>query len=252
MFLIIGICHPIVIKMEYYWSKRSWWVLALAGAVFAGVSLFVAKPVWSTILGAAAFSCFWGIHEIMAQERRVLKGWFPENPERSGYYARKRAMDGPAAFRPMRRSKQALKEEECKRILDNACRGFLSVIGDGGYPYSVPINFVFEDGRLYFHCAKEGHKLDALRACDKACFTVLDKPEKEPGDWWYHVKSVICFGRIRILEGEAERHARLRSLAQKYFPEGYDTESDITRNGPRAEILELTVEHMSGKAVREK
>ena len=90
VFLIIGICHPIVIKMEYLWGKQSWWVLALVGAIFAGVSLFVADMVGSTILGAAAFSCFWGIHEILIQEKRVLKGWFPENPKRHGYYARKR------------------------------------------------------------------------------------------------------------------------------------------------------------------
>ena len=90
VFLIIGICHPVVIKMEYHWGKRSWWLLALAGAVFAGISLFVANPVWSTILGAAAFSCFWGIHEIITQEKRVLKRWFPENPKRSDYYNQKR------------------------------------------------------------------------------------------------------------------------------------------------------------------
>ena len=90
VFFIIGICHPIVIKMEYSWGKKSWWVLALAGAIVAAGSLFVKNQVWSTILGAAAFSFFWGIHEVMAQERRVLKGWFPENPKRSDYYARKR------------------------------------------------------------------------------------------------------------------------------------------------------------------
>ena len=90
VFLIIGVCHPIVIKMEYYWGKQSWWVLALAGALFAAASLFVDSRIWSTILGAAAFSFFWGIHEITAQEKRVLKGWFPENPKRSDYYARKR------------------------------------------------------------------------------------------------------------------------------------------------------------------
>ena len=94
VFLIIGICHPIVIKMEYYWGKQSWWVLALAGLIFALASLFFTQPVWSTILGAAAFSCFWGIHEIIAQEKRVLKGWFPENPKRSEYYARKRKQMG--------------------------------------------------------------------------------------------------------------------------------------------------------------
>ena len=81
---------------------------------------------------------------------------------------------------------------------------------------------------------------------------VLDKPEKEPGDWWYHVKSVICFGRVGIVADERERMDRLRSLAGKYFPAGYDTETDILRNGPRAVVLEFTIEHVSGKAVREK
>ena len=90
VFLIIGICHPIVIKMEYHWGKQSWWLLALGGAAFAAASLFVGNWVLSTILGAAAFSLFWGILEIFAQEKRVLRGWVPENPKRSAYYAKKR------------------------------------------------------------------------------------------------------------------------------------------------------------------
>ena len=90
VFLIIGICHPIVIKMEYHWGKKSWWVLFLAGMVFAAVSLFLRSPILSTILGAAAFSCFWGIHEILSQEMRVLRGWFPENPSRHSYYEKRR------------------------------------------------------------------------------------------------------------------------------------------------------------------
>lgn len=152
----------------------------------------------------------------------------------------------------MRRSKQALPEEECLRILACGYRGFLSVIGDGGYPYTVPINFVFEDGKLYFHCAKEGHKLDALRACDKACFTVIDDPVREPGDWWYHVNSVICFGHIRIIEDATEALVHLKTLGAKYFPEGYDIEGDLAKNGPRAVVLELSLEHVTGKKVREK
>jgi len=90
VFLIIGICHPIVIKMEYYWSKKSWWVLALAGVLFSLLSLFVDNTIGATILGAAAFSCFWGIHELLSQEMRVLRGWFPENPARHAYYERRR------------------------------------------------------------------------------------------------------------------------------------------------------------------
>ena len=90
VFLIIGICHPIVIKMEYYWGKKSWWVLALAGTVFAVISLFISNLIVSTIIGAASFSCYWGILEMFAQEKRVLRGWFPENPKRADYYARLR------------------------------------------------------------------------------------------------------------------------------------------------------------------
>lgn len=89
-FLIIGICHPVVIKLEYYYGKRSWWVLLLAGLAFTAVSIFMKNIVVATILGAAAFSCFWGILEIFQQEERVLKGWFPENPARHEYYEKLR------------------------------------------------------------------------------------------------------------------------------------------------------------------
>ena len=161
-------------------------------------------------------------------------------------------MNDTTPFRPMRRFKQELAREDCDQILYSAYRGFLSVIGDGGYPYTLPINFVYADGKLYFHCAREGHKLDALRACDKACFTVIDDPVREPGDWWYHVNSVICFGHIRIIEDAAEALVHLKTLGAKYFPEGYDIEGDLAKNGPRAVVLELSLEHVTGKKVREK
>ena len=90
VFLIIGICHPLVIKMEYHWGKKTWWVFLIAGLVFAGASLFIQSTSISTILGAAAFSSFWSIHELLRQEKRVLRGWFPENPARHEYYAARR------------------------------------------------------------------------------------------------------------------------------------------------------------------
>ena len=156
------------------------------------------------------------------------------------------------SFRPMRRFKQQLPEDECSAILNTAYRGFLSVIGDNGYPYTVPINYVYVDGILYFHCAAEGHKLDALCVCDKACFTVIDTPEMEPGDWWYHVRSVICFGRVRLVEDAKEKDLRLRQLGKKYFPEGYDVEADMQRNAAHAVVLAFRIEHCTGKRVREK
>lgn len=90
VFLIIGICHPIVIKLEYNYGKNSWWVMALAGFIFTCASIVVSNSLLSTVLGATAFSCYWGIHEIITQEKRVLKRWFPENPKRHEYYERKR------------------------------------------------------------------------------------------------------------------------------------------------------------------
>ena len=155
-------------------------------------------------------------------------------------------------FRPMRRFRQALPEEECFRILKGAYRGFLSVNGEGGYPYTVPINFVFDDGKAYFHCAKEGHKLDAIRACDKASFCVLGEGTQNPGEWWYYFTSVICFGRVRVLEDREEALPRLQELAEKYNPSAADIAADMAKNAPRAEVLEFTIEHMTGKRVQEK
>ena len=90
VFLIIGICHPLVIKMEYKWGKQTWWVFLVAALAFASASLFIPSTTVSTIFGAAAFSCFWSIHELLRQEKRVLRGWFPENPARREYYAARR------------------------------------------------------------------------------------------------------------------------------------------------------------------
>ena len=85
-FLSIGICHPAGIKMEDHVGKKSWWIWLVAGLLVAAASLFVPNQTVSTILGGFAFSCFWGILEMHHQERRVLKGWFPENPKRHEYY----------------------------------------------------------------------------------------------------------------------------------------------------------------------
>ena len=86
VFFSIGICHPAVIKMEYHLGKRGWWIWLVTGLLFAGLSLFVRGQIISTILGGFAFSCFWGILEMHMQEKRVLRGWFPENPKRHAYY----------------------------------------------------------------------------------------------------------------------------------------------------------------------
>ena len=98
-------------------------------------------------------------------------------------------MSEEKGFRPMRRFKQQLSQEECESILAKVYRGFLSVNGEMGYPYTVPMNFVYENGHIYFHSALEGHKIDAIRLSPNACFTVIDEPVKEENDWWFHVKN---------------------------------------------------------------
>lgn len=155
-------------------------------------------------------------------------------------------------FRPMRRFRQELPEEACLELLRTARRGVLSLAGDDGYPYGVPMNFYYAQGRIYFHCAREGHKIDAVRRCDKASFCVLSEPVRNPGEWWNCFTSVICFGRIREVTDGDERMALLRALGQKYFPEGYDLADDLRKNGPQAAVLAFSIEHLSGKRVREK
>lgn len=81
-FLLIGIFHPIVIKAEYYLGKGCWWIFALAGVALCVASVFVQDTVFAAVLGVAGFSCFWSVHELFQQEKRVKKGWFPTNPKR--------------------------------------------------------------------------------------------------------------------------------------------------------------------------
>jgi hypothetical protein len=155
-------------------------------------------------------------------------------------------------FRQLRRFKQAATSQECEAVLTSAQRGILAVHGENGYPYGVPVNFIFLDGKIYFHCAKAGHKLDAVRADDKVCFTVLSEPVKNLGEWWNCFTSVICFGRISEVTDNQEKDRILRLIGAKYFPEGYDLEKDMVSNAHHALIMEITIDHMSGKHVREK
>ncbi len=154
-------------------------------------------------------------------------------------------------FRPMRRHAQQLDHATCEELLRTQKRGVLAVLGDDEYPYAVPLNYVYLDGALYFHSAVEGHKLDAVTAHPKASFCVHDDGVLEEGSWWYHVRSVIAFGRVERVTDEDEVIRALRRLGKKYFPPTEDIDADIARNLRRVAVLKLSVEHLSGKHVRE-
>ena len=156
-------------------------------------------------------------------------------------------------FRELVRKKQALTLEECKEILQNEPRGVLSLIGDGGYPYGIPINHYYceENGHIYFHSGKSGHKVDALRACDKASFCVYDGGHRCEGEWALNIKSVIVFGRIQIVEDHDEAMAICRKLCYKFTSDSDYIEKEIATSGKNTLCFKLVPEHITGKKVNE-
>ncbi|MBR1566617.1 MAG: pyridoxamine 5'-phosphate oxidase family protein [Oscillospiraceae bacterium] len=156
-------------------------------------------------------------------------------------------------FREMRRNKQALSEEETRAILARGSAGTLAVLGDEGYPYAVPLSYVYHGGRLYFHCAKTGHKLDAIRACDKVSFSVIDKNDVIPEKFTTVFRSAIVFGRARIVTESEELMSAMRALAAKYSPEETEASFQKEMHGHTGAlcVLALDVEHMSGKQAKE-
>lgn len=150
-------------------------------------------------------------------------------------------------FRKMRRFKQMLSEEESAEILRKATSGVLALYGDDGYPYAVPISYVYLDGKIIFHSAKNGHKIDAILQNNKASFCVVNKDQIVPEKYTTYFRSVIVFGKIRILEGEAKK-AAVDKLAEKYRPD-YEEErrKEIEKGFPQLCIFELIIEHMTGK-----
>lgn len=156
-------------------------------------------------------------------------------------------------FPKMRRSKQALSPEEMESILLGGTSGVLALQGEGGYPYAVPLSYVYTGGRFYFHCARAGHKIDAVRHSPKASFCVIGQDQVVPEEYTSYYRSVIAFGTVRILEDDDEIRRAIETLSVKYAPEDSPAGRDrvIDRAWDRLCILELTVDHMSGKQALE-
>ncbi len=154
-------------------------------------------------------------------------------------------------FPPLRRAKQALSQDECAELLARQKRGVLSVISPTGYPYALPLNHYFLDGKLYFHCATDGHKIRAIAACEKACFCTFDAGEKIPDHWALRVKSVVVFGRVKLIENTAQKERICRALAHKFTDDEAYIDDEIRRGLGRVACIELTPEFISGKWVKE-
>lgn len=151
-------------------------------------------------------------------------------------------------FREMRRKRQQLSNDESIAILERLTSGVLALSGSEDYPYAVPISYVYHEGKLYFHSALKGHKIDLIRQAGKASFCVIEQDDVVPEEYTTYFRSVIAFGRIRIIEDEGEKRSAIECLAAKYsphLPEG--RKQEIDKSIHRMCMIEMDVEHMTGK-----
>ena len=149
----------------------------------------------------------------------------------------------------MRRSKQQLTEAENIEILKQGTYGVLSVTGEDGYPYGVPVNYVYEDGKIYIHGANAGHKIDAVRRNPKVTFCVVDKSDVIKEEYTTRYRSVIAFGKARIVADEREILAAAEKLAIRFWPEDTKEHRDrVIHNDIKVlGIIEIELEHVTGK-----
>lgn len=150
-------------------------------------------------------------------------------------------------FREMRRNRQILTQSECEAMLTTCTNGVLAVAGDDDYPYAVPLSYVYRDNKIFFHCAKTGHKLDAIARNEKVSFCVVGQDLIVPEKYTTCYRSVIAFGRARQLEDAAEKRAALELLAEKYSPQVEDRAKEIDQQFAHVCMVEIAIDHMTGK-----
>lgn len=155
-------------------------------------------------------------------------------------------------FRPVRKKQNEMSAEATMELLTSARRGVLAVNGDDGYPYAIPINFLFdkENRKIYFHGSYAGHKADALKKCDKVCFTVFGNETVKDETWAPYVQSAVVFGRCHPVEDRD--FALVKRFAMKYYPDEVTADAEIMRSGKAVRMYEIDIEHVSGKEVQER
>ncbi|MCR5592517.1 MAG: pyridoxamine 5'-phosphate oxidase family protein [Saccharofermentans sp.] len=167
---------------------------------------------------------------------------------------RSRLQEAAGAFRKMRRFGQQIPYEKCYEILEKQWRGVLSLEGDNGYPHSIVVDYFFDcvTGKIYFHGAKEGYKVDLIKLNPKACFCVYDEGFKKDGQWALNINSVICYGKMRFIDPEETIFQdSLKRLGRKYYTSDEEVTNEIERAGSRVLMTEFSIERMTGKLVNE-
>ena len=155
-------------------------------------------------------------------------------------------------FKEMRRNKQQLSQQECFDILSGCTSGVLAVSGDENYPYAVPLSYVFSNGKIYFHCAKQGYKLDCIRKNSKVSFCVIAQDNVIQSEFRTDYKSVIIFGQAKILQDEKEIFNAIKILAKKYSPDIPESKhlAEIERFKNAFCIVEISADRITGKKAK--
>lgn len=156
-------------------------------------------------------------------------------------------------FRKMRRFGQALSHAECVELLVQEPRGVLSMLGEDGYPYGIPLSHWYdpESGNIYFHGAREGHKIDALEKCEKVSYCVMDQGFRKDGEWALNIKSVVVFGRVSLVKDPQKTLEICTNLCRKFTEDEAYLAKELESAGHRVLCLELAPEHITGKIVNE-
>lgn len=150
-------------------------------------------------------------------------------------------------FHEMRRANKKMEDSEACELLKNCEYGILSTTGEDGYPYGVPVNYVFSDNEILFHCATEGHKIENINNSDKVSFCAVDNTEVVPENFTSKYKSVIAFGKISEIQGE-EKNAALLKILEKYSPQYMEKGMEyVQRAFDKLKTYKITVEYITGK-----
>lgn len=151
-------------------------------------------------------------------------------------------------FRDMRRKDKELEQKEVMEKLDTQNVGILTVLGDDEYPYGVPINYSIYNGKIIFHSAREGHKVDSMRNHEKAGFTVVISEEIVPQKFSSNFESIVVFGKIKEIVDLEEKKPRLLSLIKKYSSDFMESgEAYVNRAAEKTGVFEMEIEHITGK-----
>lgn len=150
-------------------------------------------------------------------------------------------------FEEMRNHKRQLSQEQTAMILQNGEYGTMATLGQNGYPYAIPLSYVYLDGHIYFHCAKEGHKLRNIENEARVSFTVVSNTEVVPQKFTTKYQSAVVFGKAAAVQGEEKRNALL-GLVEKYSPDYVDAgKAYIAKDGDKTQIIRITIDHITGK-----